>query len=125
MKSDKDWLIDRISVGMEKEDAQRFAQLINHLNDVEERERSTRCESSLNAAMLADICETTFDGCAGGAPYLMSYAHAGWACGPGSKKPEESYVRWSMVLWYKEKISKESLERIDQWESYLKTLKKV
>ncbi|MBE3087991.1 MAG: hypothetical protein IMZ71_02590 [Chloroflexi bacterium] len=118
--TDQDWLIKRIADGMVQEDAQQFALLLGKLEREHERERNAQYEASLNAAMLADLAELSFGRSINGAPSLMSYAHAGWACGPVSK-PGKSYVRWMLTQWHKDDLAKETIGKIEEWETYLES----
>jgi hypothetical protein len=122
MKEPKDWFIGRIQVGLEKEDAQQIARLISWLDREKEEKNNIQYEASLNAAMLADICELLFGGNATHAPDFMSYAHAGWACGLKQKPKDSSYVRAMLNLWLKEDLKEETIRRIEKWEDFLKQL---
>jgi hypothetical protein len=122
MKEPKDWFIDRIQAGLEKEDAQQIARLISWLDDDKEKINNAQYEAGLNAAMLADICELLFGGNATHAPEFMSYAHAGWACGPMQKPEDSSYVRAMLNHWLKKDLKKEIIKKIEEWEDFLKQL---
>ena len=123
MRDYKDWFVNRVLSGLEKEDSQQIARLIIWYEKEQEMERDARYEAALNSAMIADICEKMFGSNANGSPSLMSNSHAGWVCGPFVKPENESFVRNMLKSWNKE-IDKETLQRIKQWEKFLEGLKK-
>jgi len=104
------------------EDIRQIARLIKWYESSQEELGNAQYDASLNAAMLADICEAIFGGLATRAPSLLSYPHSGWACGPGVKAADEkSYVSAFFGL----RKSTDKSEKIKEWETFIKTMDSV
>lgn len=126
MKDSKEWFINRLTSGdLSQEDTQQIAWLISWLDREKEERKNSQYEVSLNTAMLADLCELIFDKNGKGAPSFMSYAHAGWACGPCSKPEKDSYVKTMLNYWNKNQLKQETIEKIQEWEMFLNREKDV
>ncbi len=128
MKDHNQWFLESLAGGMKTEDAQVIAGLILRLQDEEAQKREVRSEDGIRSAMLADIAEMFFgDDCNkenfGHVPRILSYTHAGWACGPGTGK-NGSWLRTALILWQgKRGLSEENVSSLEQWEDFLKILK--
>ena len=127
------WFLIKLSNGLEKEDAAQIARLILWFQDEHRMEKDRSEEAGINAAMLADICEVFFnddanrnDAILGHVPRVLSHAHAGWACGPGTKKEGESWLRTAMMLWRLKgaDFTEEQAKNLKEWEEFLSTLKR-
>jgi hypothetical protein len=131
MEEMAEWFLRRIAYGkMTIEDAQKIASLTLQLEDVTSQKREATLNDGLHSAMLADIAEIFFDhDCNretwGHVPPMLSHSHAGWACGPRSKKESESWLRYAVGLWNKDSKLDPWLKDIDAWEAFLAKLKSI
>jgi len=117
--------------------------LIKELADAQDTIKAVRCqckcseqdrkqymsESGLYSAMLADIAGLIFGCNSEGAPQLISYPHAGWSCGPVTKKEDETVVEVFFRLGKKlpnelgETVLNE--KKIEEWRRFLALLSKM
>ena len=121
MKEYRDWFIEHAG-SMTIEDIRQISRLIQWYERSEEELGNSQYDASLNAAMLADISEAIFGENAKDAPSLLSYPHAGWACGPGQKLKDESYVRAFYKLRTRDSLTPEQRIKANAWESFVKSL---
>ncbi len=122
MKDYRDWFIENAG-SMATEDIKQVSRLIQWYERSEEQLKDRKYEASLNAAMLADICEAMFGGSATNAPSLLSYPHAGWVCGPMQKLENESYVRAFYKLRTKDSLMAKQKQNTEAWEIFISKLK--
>ncbi len=122
MKDYRDWFIENAGF-MPIEHIQQISRLIQWHERSEEQLKDSIYDASLNAAMLADICEAMFGGLATNAPSLLSYPHAGWTCGPMQKLVNESYVHAFYRLRTKNSLTTEQKQNTEAWEVFISKLK--
>ncbi len=93
-----------------------------YLERANEEEKNAVHEGGRNAAMLADISEIIFGGSQNDewmkirVPRWLSYAHAGWACGPGRKPKGQSYF---------DQVKGLTSEEYSEWNIFLVRLESV
>ncbi len=122
MKDYRDWFIESAG-SMAIEDIKQFSRLIQWYERCEEQLKDRKYEASLNAAMLADICESIFGGSATNAPSILCHPHAGWACSPMQKPENESYVHAFYRLITKDSLTPEQKQNTETWEVFISKLK--